>query len=86
VTGYIVADKIEDDPAVGKMIQDMANSEMFAMAWKTLLDIASRHWAEFFEAVVERSPDDPRVQNLREQVNGDSVSPAAAEADKAQAA
>jgi hypothetical protein len=85
VTGYIVADKIEDDPAVGKMIQDMAKSGMFAMAWKTLLDIASRHWAEFFEAVVERSPDDPRVQNLREQVTEDSASPVA-EADDAQAA
>jgi hypothetical protein len=66
VTGYIVADKIEADAAVVKKVQDMADHGMFAMDWKTLLDKASHHWAEFFEAVVERSPDDPRVQSLRE--------------------
>jgi signal transduction histidine kinase len=65
VTGYIVADKIEADAAVVKKIQDMSVHGMFAMDWKTLLDKASHHWAEFFEAVVERSPDDPRVQRLR---------------------
>jgi hypothetical protein len=66
VTGYIVADRIEDDAAVSKTIQDMARNEMYAMDWKTLLDGASRHWAEFFDAVVERSPDDPRVLRLKE--------------------
>jgi hypothetical protein len=73
VTGYIVADQIEDDAAVGKTIMDMAGNEMYAMDWKTLLDQASRHWAEFFDAVVERSPDDPRVQRLRSQGTGTVV-------------
>jgi hypothetical protein len=70
VTGYIVADRIEDDAAVAKTIQDMSSNEMYAMDWKTLLDQASRHWAEFFDAVVERSPNDPRVQRLRDQGAG----------------
>jgi hypothetical protein len=66
VTGFIVADRIEKDAAVSKLVQTMAKDGMFAMDWKTLLDNASNHWAEFFDAVVERSPDDPRVQRLRE--------------------
>lgn len=66
VTGFIVADKIDRDPAVVKKIQSLARDDMFAMDWKTLLDGASHHWGEFFDAVVERSPDDPRVQSLRD--------------------
>jgi hypothetical protein len=69
VTGYVVADKIEDDAAVARKVKDMKTHGLFAMDWWTLLDKASHHWAEFFEAVVERSPDDPRVQNLREVSN-----------------
>lgn len=85
VTGYIVADKIEADAAVVKKVQDMATHGMFAMDWKTLLDKASHHWAEFFEAVIERSPDDPRVQSLRGVGSADGADEGRADAE-AQAA
>lgn len=64
VIGYIVADELVDDAAITEKIGEMAAYGKFALDWNTLLDGASRHFGEFFEALVERAPDDPRIKSL----------------------
>ena len=66
VVGYIVADELVDDSAVADKIAEMEPYGKFALDWDTLLSKASRHWGEFFEALIERAPDDPRIQQLRD--------------------
>lgn len=68
VIGYIVADELVKDSAVADKIAEMATHEKFALDWTTLLSKASRHWGEFFDALVERAPDDPRIKKLRDEV------------------
>ncbi len=71
VTGYIVADRLEKDVALKAEIEIMARDGKYAIEWEALLDAAAGHWGEFFEALVERSPDDSRIHNLKDDiVNG----------------
>lgn len=65
VAGTIVADRIEEDPAITAKLRDMAGDQKFALTWQLLLERSGKHWAEFFEALVERTPDDPRIAELR---------------------
>ena len=65
VSGYIVADRLEKDAALAQEIDTMASDNKFALDWESLLDGASRHWGDFFEALAERAPDDPRMDKLR---------------------
>jgi hypothetical protein len=70
VTGYIVADRIEEDAAIVRTLQRMAGDGMYGKSWETLLDQATAKWREFFEILVERAPDDPRIRDLREEEDG----------------
>lgn len=80
VTGYIVADALEKDAAISEKIIEMAVYGKFAIDWDSLLDAASGHWQEFFDALVERAPDDPRMQNLRGDSSADAEAQTEAEA------
>jgi hypothetical protein len=75
VTGYLIADRLEDDAALAKKIVNLATDGMFAMDWVTLLEQASAHWREFFDALVDRAPEDPRIVELQA---GDEPAQAAA--------
>jgi hypothetical protein len=65
VTGYLVADRLERDIALTAEIESMARDGKYAIEWEALLNAAAGHWGEFFEALVERSPDDPRINDLK---------------------
>ena len=64
VTGYIVADRIDEDLALVATIESMAGDGKYAIEWERLLAQAAAHWGEFFEALAERAPDDPRLRAL----------------------
>lgn len=62
VTGCVVADRIDEDLALVETIETMRANSKFAIEWAKLLGPAARHWGEFFEALVERAPDDPLLR------------------------
>jgi hypothetical protein len=64
VTGYIVADQLEDKQGIRAKIKDMERSGMYALDWNTLLSGALSSWQEFLETLVVRAPDDERLQVL----------------------
>lgn len=64
VTGYLVADRIEEDAALVDEIVSMRTQDKFAMTWDVLLQAAAGRWGDLFEALVERAPDDPRIHEL----------------------
>lgn len=70
VTGYIVADRIEEDRALVETIETMTTNGKFAIEWDRLLGQAARHWGEFFDALAERAPDDPRLRALEPNADG----------------
>jgi hypothetical protein len=64
VTGYLVADSLESDPAMASRIAALANQHMFAMDWPTLFSNALAGWQEFLEALSSRAPKDARLSAL----------------------
>jgi Histidine kinase-, DNA gyrase B-, and HSP90-like ATPase len=82
VMGYLVADRIDEDQALLSTIETMAANGKFAIEWERLLGQAANHWGDFFEALVERAPDDPRIRELSAEPAVDDDSPD----DSAQAA
>jgi hypothetical protein len=66
VTGYIVADGLEKDPANEQKIKSMKDADMFALDWDTLFGEAIARWQEFLEILVSRAPDDERLKVLLE--------------------
>ncbi len=65
-TGYVVADKIENNPVVLRKIQDMRPLNMYAMDWHVLVHRAFKQYEDHFDALVQRSPHDPRLKALAE--------------------
>ena len=63
-TGWVVADNVTNDATVRNKIMTMERDDMMALDWQTLLSKASSAWGELLEAIVERSPEDSRLQNL----------------------
>jgi hypothetical protein len=64
VTGLIVADKFEKDPAVQSEIPELRKSDIHTYEWRALLEESKRTWKEFLNILKERSPDDPRLSAL----------------------
>jgi len=65
VTGYIIADKIDNSPSLVDEIESMKHQDMFAYDWSNLLSNAAAQWKEFRDILIERDPDDERLQSLR---------------------
>ena len=64
VTGYIIADRISEQPGMSLTIQQLQNSAMFALDWDNLLAKAQRQWTEFLKILADRDPEDERLQSL----------------------
>jgi hypothetical protein len=64
VTGYLVADSLENKASIRGKIKDMAQGGMFALDWDTLLNKALFGWQEFLETLVIRAPEDERLKVL----------------------
>lgn len=65
VTGYLVADKLDVDPALQDEIEEMQNDDMFAMEWNELLARAASRWRDFLHVLGMRA-DDFRLKALIE--------------------
>ncbi len=66
VTGYIVADRLEENAAMLTKITDMKAHHMSALDWPTLFSNALSRWREFLDILLSRAPDDERLQSLKE--------------------
>ena len=67
VTGYIVADKLEDDPVLMGKVTTLERDDMFAQDWSMLFANAVSQWSEFLAALADRDPEDERLQILQAQ-------------------
>jgi len=63
-TGYMIADGLAKKSAITGRIEALANEDMYALSWETLLQGAVKQWDEFLVALVGRAPGDKRLSNL----------------------
>ncbi|MCM7277815.1 ATP-binding protein [Enterobacter bugandensis] len=64
-TGYLVADKIvKKNPAFLRRVKKLKDDGLETLTWGDLLAEAKRQWQEFLDHLVERSPQDQRLQAL----------------------
>jgi hypothetical protein len=63
-TGYLVANKIVNDPAIHQMIQDEVKNDLYYLDWEMLLYTSEKQYEEFSEILKERSPEDSRLSRL----------------------
>ncbi|MBY0554916.1 ATP-binding protein [bacterium] len=64
ISGYLIADKLEDKTGMSKAIKDMKQNERYAMSWPTLIAQARKQWIEFLDHIKLRAPEDQRVQAI----------------------
>lgn len=62
VTGYLVADYLEQTPDVVDKVASLAQESMFAMDWNMLFTNAISGWQEFLAALGDRAPEDERLK------------------------
>ena len=67
VSGLLVADRLDMRMGMALRLKSLANEDMKALEWKTLLDRARSQWEEFLEILVERAPNDERLASLRQE-------------------
>jgi hypothetical protein len=65
ITGQLVADELTKSPGNMQAIERLQASDMNALEWEILLVRAERALEDYFEIMVDRSPDDKRVEDLR---------------------
>lgn len=64
-TGYLIANKINNDGAILRMIDGKKDQGLFYLDWETLLMQAERQYAEFLEILRERAPQDSRLKKFQ---------------------
>jgi hypothetical protein len=70
VSGYLVADALEADPANLDKIGLLKSQGMFALDWQTLLSNALAAWQDFLEILAMRAPEDERLRVLLGETGG----------------
>jgi len=73
VTGLIVADRLDNDPGVRSMVEELTKSDIHAYSWQLLLDQSERTWREFLFILGSRAPADQRLQKLQSQTTEDNA-------------
>lgn len=66
VEGIVIADNLNRNPVFNGKLASLAKEEMYAYDWKTLLARAGSQWGEFFDALMDRTPKDARMDKLSE--------------------
>lgn len=64
VTGLLVADRLSKAVGIQDLLQRLARDDMKAIEWHGLLQRAEAQWQDFLHLLVERAPDDERLENL----------------------
>ena len=67
VSGLLVADRLDRGRGIADLLARLADANMKASDWKTLLARAHSQWEEFLDILVERAPNDPRLASLRQE-------------------
>lgn len=71
VEGLLVADRLSKSGSNLRLIRRLRSAQMDALDWPTLLGRARAQWSEYFDALVERAPDDARVRALSDDSDSD---------------
>lgn len=71
ITGYIVADRLDDKPEFTRKIATMEQEDMYALDWRALLDRARAAWRDFLHILEERGEGDLRMESHFEAARGD---------------
>ena len=61
ITGYIVADRLNEKPEFVDKIEALAREEMYALDWHALLEKAEASWRDFLNILEERGEGDLRM-------------------------
>ena len=61
---YIIADRIDGDPALQYHLQGLQNWGIVARRWPNLLDEAKTAWGDYLRTLAERGKGDPRLARL----------------------
>jgi len=64
VTGYLIADSLDQKTGLRRKVQEMEKSDMFAADWDTLLGLAEAAYREYLDILKLRAPEDRRLQAL----------------------
>ncbi len=64
VSGLIVADELDDDSAFLLEIMELAENDISAFSWPSLISLARRDWEQYMDVIRERAPEDERVLAL----------------------
>ena len=64
VTGYIVADRLNDRADLADKVLNLAHEGMLAQDWPTLLSRAVSQWRDFLGILAAREPQDERIRAL----------------------
>ena len=64
LSGYIIADKISNKIGIPELLNQIEQSELYAMDWMSLIEQSKHQWKEFLDHVKLRAPDDPRLNNM----------------------
>lgn len=64
IFGLVVADKLSRIPRVVKKIKALEKEYILVHSWNTLLEEAKKTWNDFMEILVDRAPEDERLQSL----------------------
>jgi len=62
--GYIIADRIDEDPALQDYVVCLQDQGITARRWSDLLDNAKAEWGEYLHILAERGKGDPRLARL----------------------
>ena len=62
--GYIIADRIDEDPALQDHLQELQGQGIIVRRWEDLLGEAKAVWDEYLHILAERGKGDPRLAKL----------------------
>jgi len=65
ITGLVVADNLARKPGNDELIQRLQAAHMHCLEWRSLLARAEAQWKDFLHVLVQRAPQDERLQELR---------------------
>ena len=70
IIGYLISDMPSRDPAIKRMLNKLADNDMYFKTWERLISDAKRDLMEYAEALGERAEDDERVREILARLSG----------------
>lgn len=73
ITGILVADELTKSPGNMQAIKRYEENDMYALEWEMLLAQAEREYRQYFEIMVDRTPQDTRVKDLKPDSDSEDI-------------